>query len=385
MHEEMPELHVRPFGPDDLEPVVALWNRCLPKDQITTDRFWHLFLLDPNFDAAGSLVAVAEPSRGEAGAAGTMDGAGTAGAAGAAGVPGSAGAERAAGAERIVGFLHVVARRYPLGTLGLEPDKGYLNVFFVEPDWRRRGVATALLSVGADYLRRRGCKEMLCGGYVPYYVTPGVDVDYVDAHAFLAMNGFGKVASPVSMGRSLERAVTPPWVRERAALLTLEGIEVRGFRRADTLPLLAFVEEHFASWAPSVWDGLQHDNCEIVVATRGGGRGVAGGGGAADGGNAGGPGTAGAGLEIVGCAQWENTYNDPPHGLPGRFGPFGVRPDLRNRGLGAVIFWTMVQRAVARGARYLWFGWAGGRNVAFYERMGCQVTRSFVLYRKQLQ
>ncbi len=375
----MSELHIRPFGAGDLGPVVALWNRCLPKDQITKERFWHMFLLDPNFDSAGALVAEEVGGGGRAGApsGAAAAGGGAGGAdAGLAATGGRAAGGRAAGGGAIVGFLQVVVRRFPLGTLGLEPGRGYLNVFFVEPQQRRHGVATALLSVAIEYLRGHGCRELRCGGYVPYYVTPGVDVDYVDTHSFLAMNGFTRVAAPVAMGRALERAATPAWVREREAMLSLEGIEVRGFQVEDTLPLLDFVEKHFPDWAPSVRDGLQHENLEIVVATMDDSA-VAGGGGATAAGGA-------PNLEIVGCAQWENTYNDPPRGMPGRFGPFGVRPDLRNRGIGAVIFWNMVQRARARGSRYLWFGWAGGRNVAFYERMGCQVTRSFVLYRKVL-
>ena len=328
----MPELHVRPFGPSDLATVVALWNRCLPKDTITEERFWQLFLLDANFDRAGALVA-------------------------------EAGAEPGAGGK-IVGFICVIARRFPLGTIGLEPEKGYMTAFFVDPAWRRRGVGTALLSTGAAWLRGRGCRELWCNGYAPYYVTPGVDLDYGEAHAFLRLNGFAEAGAAVAMGRPLEGARMPTWVRETARRLAEDdGIEVRMFRREDTLPLLELVEREFPGWAPPVLDGLQHGNLEIVVAVRG------------DGGGEG---------EVLGCTQWENTYNDPPRGVAGRFGPFGVRPDLRNRGLGAVIFWTMVERAVARGSRYLWFGWAGGRNVAFYERMGCRVTRHFVLYRKEL-
>ena len=209
-------------------------------------------------------------------------------------------------------------------------------------------------------------------------------MDYGEAHAFLRLNGFAEAGAAVAMGRPLEGARMPAWVREAARKLAeADGIEVRMFRRKDTLPLLEFVEREFPGWAPSVLDGLQHGNLEIVVAVRGDGGGGAGAGaGRGRGADAGGAG--GAESEVVGCTQWENTYNDPPRGVAGRFGPFGVRPDLRNRGLGAVIFWTMVERAVARGSRYLWFGWAGGRNVAFYERMGCRVTRHFVLYRKEL-
>jgi GNAT superfamily N-acetyltransferase len=61
-----------------------------------------------------------------------------------------------------------------------------------------------------------------------------------------------------------------------------------------------------------------------------------------------------------------------------------VRPDLRNKGLGAAIFYFLIERVAGNGARYLWFGWAGGRNLSCYQRAGCVVTRQFYLYRRAL-
>jgi GNAT superfamily N-acetyltransferase len=150
----------------------------------------------------------------------------------------------------------------------------------------------------------------------------------------------------------------PEGVQAKWAELKADGYEVRMFRREDTLPLLAFVEEHFAHWQPSILDGLQHGNLEIVVATLQG--------------------------EFVAYTQWENPYNDPPKGAQGRFGPFGVRPDLRSKGIGAVLFYYLIERVTGNGARYLWFGWAGGRNLSFYERAGCVVTRQFHLFRREV-
>ena len=316
----MPTFTVRPFAPSDLPPVVALWNRCLSKDPITEERFWQLFLLDCNFDASGALVAEAD------------------------GEP--------------VGFLHAIVRKYPVGSLGLDPTRGWITAFFVDPAYRRRGMGTALLEAGLDFLRSKGRTEVWCNGYAPYYVFPGIDEEYTGALSFVEAKGFAKLSSPVAMGMRLEGVRMPDKVRERYAELRQEGYEVRMFRREDTLPLLEFAEKHFAHWAPSVLDGLQHGNLEIVVATQHG--------------------------EVVGFTQWENSYNDPPKGAQGRFGPFGVRSDLQSKGIGAVIFYTLIERVAGNGARYLWFGWAGGRNLGFYQRAGCTVTRQFHLFRRLL-
>jgi GNAT superfamily N-acetyltransferase len=183
-----------------------------------------------------------------------------------------------------------------------------------------------------------------------------VDVDYAEASAFLTARGFQPASEAVAMGMPLEgaRARMPERVREKAAELAREGYEVRLFWTEDTLPLLAFAREQFPHWEPSLRDGLRCGNTEIVLATHHG--------------------------AVVGYTQWQNPHNDPPDGAPGRFGPFGVHPAYRSKGIGAVIFYTLVERAAGSGARYLWFGWAGGRNLSFYERAGCTVTRRFRLY-----
>lgn len=312
----MAQLRLRPFEPDDLAGVVCLWNRCLAKDPITEERFWQLFLLDPNFDCEGALVA---ESGGE-----------------------------------IAGFLQAITRRHPQDSR----RQGCVTIFFVDPGLRRRGIGTSLLNRGLEYLKASGCERAACNGYSPYYILPGVDVDYQEACAFLSGCGFLVASEPVAMGRSLERFSAPEDIRRRNEALRAEGFDARPFDRRDTLPLLAFAGEHFPEWRMSVLDSLQHGNREITLGT--------------------------LRNEIVGFAQWENTYTDPPAGAPGRFGPFGVRADLRSRGIGAMIFYSLMERVAAAGARCLWFGWAGGRNLSFYERAGCEVTRRYRLFTREI-
>lgn len=262
---------------------------------------------------------------------------------------------------RAEGFLVAEAEGLPIGWMQIvtKGAEGWLTAFCVHPDWRRQGVARRLWEAHEVKLVEHGVNRVTCNGYAPYYLFPGVDEEYLEAQEFLKSVGFHTHTEAVAMGMNLEGVRTPPAVCETRAKLEAEGIEVRLFRHEDTLPLLEFTDTHFPYWGDSVRDGLRQGNLEIMVALHHG--------------------------EPVGLTQWENTYTDPPHGLAGRFGPFGIREDMRSKGIGAVIFFGMIERAQAKGARYLWFGWAGGRNVRFYERMGCRVTRRFVLYRRELQ
>lgn len=314
---------IRPFLPGDTDRLVSLWNRCLTRDPVTPERFWQLFLLDENFDPDGALVA-----------------------------------ETAGGA--LVGFLQAMIRRVPYGSLGAQPEQGWITVFFVDPTVRRQGVGSALLRRGREFLREKGRVRIGCSGYSPYYLFPGVDTEYTEAPVFLAAHGFVRAAEAVAMGMPLEGVRMPESVRAKQAALASGGITVRAFERGDTLPLLAFTDTHYPHWTPSIRDSLSRGNTDILVAVSC-------------------PGS-GPGPEILAYAQWQNPHNDPPHGAPGRFGPFGVRPDLRSQGIGAVVFYALIERASGNGARYLWFGWAGGRNLSFYERAGCVITRRFQIY-----
>jgi predicted N-acetyltransferase YhbS len=293
----------------------------MTKDPITEERFWQQFLLDVNFDANGALIA-------------EQDG-------------------------QIVGYLQAIYRKFPMGTLGLSPETGWISIFFVAPEYRRQGIATKLFDAGCAFLKAAGRTTVMCNGYAPYYIFPGIDVDYVEANAFMEKHGWKLLNEPIAMGMNLEGVRMPEKVQQKWEALKAEGYQIRMFQREDTLPLINFVEKHFPHWTPSIIDGLQHGNLNTVVALNKQG-------------------------EVVGYTEWENTYCDPPKGAAGRFGPFGVHPEMRNNGIGSVIFYYLVERVTGMGHRYLWFGWAGGRNQSFYERVGCKVTRRFKFWKKAL-
>lgn len=48
---------IRSFRPEDQEPLLDLWAECLWRDPVSPDRFRTMVLLDPNHDAASTLVA----------------------------------------------------------------------------------------------------------------------------------------------------------------------------------------------------------------------------------------------------------------------------------------------------------------------------------------
>ncbi len=53
-----PEITIRPARQDDVPEVVRRWNEALPFDRLDERRFKHTVFDDPNYDPAGTLVAV---------------------------------------------------------------------------------------------------------------------------------------------------------------------------------------------------------------------------------------------------------------------------------------------------------------------------------------
>ena len=84
--------------------VVDLWNRCCAFDAIDVGKFRRQALFDDNFDPELSWVA--------------LEG------------------------EYVMGFAFGTKRKFPYLERGLEPERGWVNVIFVAPEARRRGVAT---------------------------------------------------------------------------------------------------------------------------------------------------------------------------------------------------------------------------------------------------
>ena len=302
----------------DVPSLVEAWNRCLEHDQITIDRFENLFLNDPNFDLNGSFIVESD--------------------------------------ERIVGCMIGVRRIHAEEVGDSQVGIGWITAFFVVPEYQRLGVGSELLMHCERFLKDAGCTKICCNGYAPYYVAPGVDARYESAVGFLESRGYQVFTEPVAMGMSLEGVETPDRVKEVETELRRDGFEVVWLEEKYEEALLQFLRDEFPFWFSSVKVALDLGRRDILIAVKG--------------------------SEVVGFTQWENPLTDPPNGALGRFGPFGVKADLRNRGIGAVIFYRLVEEVQSKGAKRLWFGWAGPRNLTFYERAGCAVERRFKMFSK---
>ncbi len=308
-------VRIRPYQGGEEASLVALWNKCLVRDPITINAFLRKVVLDPNFDpvtAAGCYVAEDN------------------------GTP--------------LGFIRSVVRTYPNDGLGLEEDRGWISVIYVDPAYRRRHIGTALLEKALDFLREKNRRIVIvCGltGSAPGYVFPGVDIDtYVDAFHFFKAAGFEVDHYPVSMERDLLDFAVPDWAKELETKFNSAGIAIQPLNQTLVKALLAFLRENFpGDWGTEARDKLRRGSHldEIIVAIDND--------------------------RVLGYCQYEGEH----------FGPFGVSKEMRGQGLGALLFCKAAAAIKAKGGKKLWFHWADEDAARFYERQGMRITRRYAI------
>lgn len=255
------------------------------------------------------------------------------------------------------GFILSIVRRVPFFNQGLEPESAWITAFAVAPEAQGQGIGSALLDAATERLRALGRASVAISPYVPNYFTPGPDANaYADGVAFLESRGFEVIERPISMRAILTGFVTPDPVRERMEALRQDGIEVRPVTPEDIVPILDFIPRHF-SWdwhreATGVLNDLYGGDPRFVGMV-----------------------VARQGDEVLGYAEHRGE----------RFGPFGVRPDLRSRGIGRVLLATTLSEMLRKNFHAAWFLWTGDDAARLYGQLGFREARRFAVMKRTLE
>ncbi len=313
-------MKIRSYRGTDEFDLLNVWQLSMTHDPLSSGLFHTRVLLDPNFQAENLVVA-------------EEDG-------------------------HIVGFVLALTRQVPLFLQGLEPEKSWITAFGVHPDYRRRGIGRALFTHVLDRFKEQGRKTVEISPYVPNYFIPGVDSEaYRDALAFLqGAFGFSVIERPISMGAKLTGFQIPTEIIQLELKRQREDdLWISPVTSADLPELMPFISTHFG------WDWYRHlqeylleyfgdsssQMCILVARLRG---------------------------EIVGfCPQRRE-----------RFGPFGVRGDVRNLGIGRILLFRCLAEMSKRNIYYSYFMWTGDDAARLYSQAGYEKRRTFAILRKDL-
>ena len=241
----------------------------------------------------------------------------------------------------------------------LETDRGWIPFFFVDPQYRRRGIASQLLTDAVTFLRNHGRKKVFFSAYAPNYIVPGIDRDmYPKGSAFLDHAGFEVQYTSVAMDYSLVGFEIPEDVVLLKEERIREGYSFSLVQDRDLVELLQFATEKFnPDWGRAIREGLLQNltMSQILIARHH--------------------------EKLVGFCLFGGY-----EGIRERFGPFGVDPDERGKGIGKILLYDCLKLMQSHGLHGAWFLWTGEESPAghLYKKAGFHITRSFDIVCKQI-
>lgn len=313
-------MDIRNYTQSDEAQVVDLWNRSCVFDAIDVRKFRRQAILDENFDPSLSWVA--------------LDG------------------------ETVVGFVFATKRKFPYLERGLEPERGWINVLFVDRAYWRQGIGGQLLERYETALRELGCKNITLGAYSPNYFFWGVDPgNYPQAVHFFEKHGYQPLEKHYSMEKDLHGYQIPENILERKASAEAKGFRFVGFDYSYTLELLEFLKVEFGGgWKRNALIAMQNNQAEdliqLVLAPDG---------------------------RICGFCMRAIDGN------PMRFGPIGIAAAQRNEGLGTILLDVQCYEMCKKGVYHMYFVTTDDPGRRYYERQGLRVFREFVTYKKEIE
>ena len=312
-------MKLRHYTQKDEQAVVDLWNRSWTFDALDVKKFRRQAILDDNFDADLSWAAVED--------------------------------------DRVIGFAFATKRKFPYLERGLEPERGWINVLFVDPMYWRQGIGTQLLNACEEALKSLGCKNITLGAYSPNYFFPGVDlINYPQAISFFEKHGYIAQDKHYSMGKNLHGYQLPEQTLIKKKEAEEKGYRFIPFDYSYTLELLDFLKKEFGGgWKRNALISMQKDTAEdvmLLVLNREG--------------------------KICGFCMRAIDGN------PMRFGPIGISESERNAGIGGVLLDLQCFEMSKKGIYRMYFVTTDEPGRRYYERHGLQVFRIFVLYKKEI-
>ncbi len=299
--------------------VLKLWNHELHLDKITVDKFRKQIILDENYNSSLCLVYLEE--------------------------------------EKVVGFILGIKRKFPYLERGLEPDRGWISVMFVDKEYQRQGIGTQLIEEVEKRLIEAGSKRITLAAYSPNYFLSGIDEEgYASAMSFFRKHEYIHGEKAFSMSRDLHGFEMSESIKNDKLTAESKGFKFESYNPSVMKELLDFAAEEFGGgWKRNLLIAMREDKAEETVIVAIGPEG-----------------------DIVGFCMRAIDGN------PLRFGPIGVSKKARNNGLGGILLEMQMEEMSKRGYYHMFFLSTDIPGRRFYERHGLEVYRTFVNYEKEI-
>ena len=200
-----------------------------------------------------------------------------------------------------------------------------------------------------DAVRGEGRRQLRVSDYASWYLIPGVDVEYDHIYRLLVNRGYRRGGEAVNYEVDLSRFYTPGRVAEMTRRLVSEGVDIVEVEWSEELG--KWIEERFGPfWRIEARMAFEAQEGGILIASKGG--------------------------EIMGFSVYGALR-------PDFFGPIGVDPNIRGKGIGTVLLFETLHRMKENGVRIVTIPWTS--HLGFYAQVpGIIGIRYFLLMIKEL-
>jgi len=246
----------------------------------------------------------------------------------------------------IIGFCFACLRR-----VGDDDEEtGVVKLFGVHPDYRRRGVATALFTEIERRLVERGITTCTVAGVGPHWFFAGVELTLTPAISFLMHRGY-ETDRRARVDMRVDLASADLESGSATDDLARQGIILRRAHPDDLPAVQAMVGSLFSpAWQVEVADSLRFSPLPLFLALDRN--------------------------RVVAFAAYDVSG-------PRRFGPTGTHPGYRRRGIGGALLKMCLRDMRDRGDAIAEIGWVG--PIGYYARtVGAEIHRAYWCFHKTL-
>ncbi|MBN1900498.1 GNAT family N-acetyltransferase [Candidatus Sumerlaeota bacterium] len=245
----------------------------------------------------------------------------------------------------LAGFIQGV-----LGTSSTGETFGKIRLLAVHPKFRRRGIGGALLTEAETRLIERGAKTISIMDVPANYQMPGVDFRYTEAFCFLPKHGYTCGMPNIN----LVCGVSPRMFDQEEDIerLKKEDFIIRRAQESDWNGIEKFLAANWKCWIDEARSSFDNKPKTLHICIHKG--------------------------EVVGFSGYEGNNK----GM-GWFGPMGVLPVTRGKGIGAILCLLCLQDIALLGHRRAIIPWVG--PVRFYDKVcGAVIDRVFWTWSKKI-
>ncbi|WP_439181759.1 GNAT family N-acetyltransferase [Carboxylicivirga taeanensis] len=245
--------------------------------------------------------------------------------------------------DRIIGFMQGVMR------LIRGVNYAYIKLMAVDESYRRKGIATAMYKQLEELFRQKEADVVRIYDVPLNYFMPGIDPRYTPALCWAMRRGFERFGDTSNLLVDLNQN----WnMQQREDELQREGVEVRRAKPSDKQAVLDFIKDEWLLWTNEVEMAFKDEQPSIHIAL------------------------------MNGQVKAFSAHNANNKGT-GWFGPMGTHPDLRGKGMGAILLKRCLNDMKEMGLSHSVIPWVG--PIDFYSwHANARVQRVFWRFEKKL-